>query len=146
MWSAVTPPHPNQTQRPASALCRRGQYLTSFAASLLFQCNLHLKRALSRSALAPTVTLSRSHGPLLIKFSLNLSQMDRVRYSLCYNTDNTALYDQSVSSQSKVEKGQRMRSCDLGTSYSSSEVLTFHLFMGFGSLSRCTIESELLGF
>lgn len=57
MWSAVTPPLLNQTQRAVSALYKRGQYLSSLSALLLLQHNPHLKRALFRSSLSLSPSL-----------------------------------------------------------------------------------------
>lgn len=53
MWSAVTPPLLNQTQRAVSALQKQGQHLTSLSALLLWQHKHQLKRALLRSTLSP---------------------------------------------------------------------------------------------
>ena len=68
MWSAVTPPPLNQTQRAGSALYKGGQYLSSLSALLLLQ---HNRPPLKEHCSGP--------GPLRLLsvafFNLNLSPL-----------------------------------------------------------------------
>lgn len=109
MWSAVPPPHPNQTQRPASALHRRGQYLASFRCTAAFSAQPSPEKGLClglRSASgshSPTQSFTRAHASKVL-FELI---PDGVLNSLCYNAGNADLLDRCVTTQSMFLEQKR---------------------------------------